>query len=375
MIGVYKILNTINNKYYIGYSKDINNRFKKHKYSLLNLKHWNLLLQRSFNKYGFDNFEFIILHVYNTIKEAQDKELEYLSNILIRCELFNLHYNNSGGDLLSHHPNKKEICERISKTAKENIKNLSNYEYNIRFKGLHGEKNGMFGKTHTEEAKQKISEAQKLIVGDKRHNYGKKLSKEHRKNLSNSVKLLRIQEKNPFYGKHHTEENKKKMSERMIGNIPVTRKAILINNIEYNSISQASKYLNINLSTISNRVKNIKFENYKYKDEQNNKKIISTKISINNILYNSVLVAINKMNLSKCLIYRRIYSTDEEDKDWFITDIKRDKRISEKGKKIIIDNINYNSIKEASIILNINECTLGNWLKSDKTKYENYNYI
>ena len=38
-----------------------------------------------------------------------DKEDEYLKNMEIRDEVYNLNYNNSGGDIISTHPNKEEI--------------------------------------------------------------------------------------------------------------------------------------------------------------------------------------------------------------------------------------------------------------------------
>ena len=84
IIGVYKILNIINLKYYIGYSINIDKRFKQHKKALENNKHLNILLQRSYNKYGIENFKFDFIHIYKTVYEAKKKELEYLENIEIR---------------------------------------------------------------------------------------------------------------------------------------------------------------------------------------------------------------------------------------------------------------------------------------------------
>ncbi len=53
-IGTYKIVNKINNKIYYGSSKHI----KKHKSQLKNNKHHCLYLQRAYNKYGANNFEY-----------------------------------------------------------------------------------------------------------------------------------------------------------------------------------------------------------------------------------------------------------------------------------------------------------------------------
>lgn len=63
--GVYIILNTLNNKYYIGSStKSINRRFQSHRASLIRGDHENARLQNSVNKHGIDNFSFEILEEY-----------------------------------------------------------------------------------------------------------------------------------------------------------------------------------------------------------------------------------------------------------------------------------------------------------------------
>lgn len=66
-----------------------------------------------------------------------------------------------------------------------------------------GEKCAMYGKHHSEESRKKMSEVKK----------GKSMSKEHYDKLSKAFKG----EKNPFYGKHHSEEQRKKWSEMRKG--------------------------------------------------------------------------------------------------------------------------------------------------------------
>jgi group I intron endonuclease len=56
--GIYFIRNTINNKIYIGRSININSRLSNHRYQLRKNQHTNKHLQRSFNKYGEQNFRF-----------------------------------------------------------------------------------------------------------------------------------------------------------------------------------------------------------------------------------------------------------------------------------------------------------------------------
>jgi len=59
--GIYKIKNTINGKIYIGSSKNIKLRWQQHKYALNHNKHHNIHLNNAWNKYGSDNFKFIII--------------------------------------------------------------------------------------------------------------------------------------------------------------------------------------------------------------------------------------------------------------------------------------------------------------------------
>jgi hypothetical protein len=64
-----------------------------------------------------------------------------------------------------------------------------------------GEKNGMFGKHHTDEVKAHLS----------RVNIGKVLSEETRQKISKVLSVTMSGENNPFYGKIHKEESKQKI--------------------------------------------------------------------------------------------------------------------------------------------------------------------
>ena len=56
--GVYQITNTVNNKFYIGSTKDIPVRIRGHKWLLKNKKHHCRKLQNAVNKYGIETFSF-----------------------------------------------------------------------------------------------------------------------------------------------------------------------------------------------------------------------------------------------------------------------------------------------------------------------------
>lgn len=410
IIGVYKISNIKDGRYYIGHSQNIEKRFKTHKYNLKRGKHINMFLQNSYNKYGLDSFTFEIIHKFDNVEKSKEKELEYLQNLEIRKELYNLNYNNDGGDMLSHHPNKKEIIEKISETLKENNSKLTKEELKDKY-GLNGEKNGMFGKTHTKEARKFFSNLHK---GNK-YSLGLKRSEETRKKISEIAKQ-RIGEKNPFFGKVHSEETRKKISEKNLGKKPKNMIKIIVDDIIYNSIAEAGRQLGLNPVVVLWRLKskNPNFDNYKYSDDnteetykinkstkirkerkkslivrkkhsEESKKMMSEnkkgkissngiKITINGVIYNSMTEASKKLNLNINTISKRVKSNDEKFDNYNYTENKKE-IISSNGIKIMIDNITYNSMTEAGIKLNLDKQTISRRVKSNDVKFENYKYV
>ncbi len=75
--GIYRILNSINGKLYIGSAVSINSRFTSHRQLLKSNKHFNIHLQTSWNKYGEENFQFDIVEV-TTLDLLQEREEFYI---------------------------------------------------------------------------------------------------------------------------------------------------------------------------------------------------------------------------------------------------------------------------------------------------------
>lgn len=92
MTGIYCFTNPINNKRYIGQSKNIEQRYLAHKARYLNLLYDNHFY-RALRKYGFDTFIFSVLEETSNLDEAEIKWIEYYDS-------FNNGYNStSGGEI------------------------------------------------------------------------------------------------------------------------------------------------------------------------------------------------------------------------------------------------------------------------------------
>lgn len=155
--GIYMILNKVNGKIYIGQALDIEgDRWKQHKSYLNGGYHVNKHLQRSWNKYDEESFEFGIL------LECEESQLNTYEQYYI-FELMTydsrVGYNkNYGGN--SGRPT-EEIRRKLSETKK-------------------GENNPNYGKHLSDETKRKLSEANKGVnnfmygkTGKNSPNYGK----------------------------------------------------------------------------------------------------------------------------------------------------------------------------------------------------------
>lgn len=95
--------------------------------------------------------------------------------------------------------------------------------------------------------------------------WGKK-AKEMKENLS-KVASTRTGEKNPFYGREHSEETKKKIALANKGKKPTNQRPVVIGGVEYPSATEASRQLNVVPATILHRIKskNPKYDRYFYK--------------------------------------------------------------------------------------------------------------
>ncbi len=167
---IYKIINVINNNYYIGSTVDFKNRKRQHLWELNNNIHDNKHLQASFNKYGKEAFSFEIIECVLDINKLIEREQYYIDSLKPQYNIRKIAESNFG-----------------YRHSEESKKKMS-----LAHKGLHcGENNGMYGKT-----------------GKDNPRFGVLLSKETKNKISNSNKgknlkksVSKIGDRNPIYGK------------------------------------------------------------------------------------------------------------------------------------------------------------------------------
>jgi group I intron endonuclease len=183
-MNIYLIKNKINGKFYIG----------KETKSNLNYFGSGLVIKKAIEKYGKRNFSKHILEICNDKKELDEKEKLWILAFNSLNEGYNLTSGGDGGDTFTFSINKEVTRRKHRLVAK-------------------GENNPFYGKKHSRETKEKISNANKEAwldpeirikyktalkgreapktawkEGSSPWNKGKKMSKEIREKISIATK-------------------------------------------------------------------------------------------------------------------------------------------------------------------------------------------
>lgn len=173
--GIYCIENKETHKKYIGQSINIYYRWSKHKGELNNHIHDNDYLQKAWDKYGQECFDFYILEECD-VKDLDTKEIYYINyyDTLNHDKGYNLKYGGQDGVVGEYGNNKRKQSlkkayqnpDLIELRRNAALKQWSNPDIKIK---IMGQNNVMYGKTHSEEARKKISEAQKGRISPQRN--------------------------------------------------------------------------------------------------------------------------------------------------------------------------------------------------------------
>lgn len=191
MSVIYRITNMANGKYYIGSADSFARRQWQHKYDLKRGQHKNPRLQAAWNKYGEEMFVFEVLEEIPVGGSQLQIEDTYLMQHVGRPECYNI---NTGAELprlgLKHTDasKAKTSASRLGKAA--------------------GEEHYRFGQTVSEEVRKKIGDAQR----------GKPKAPGRRVSEAGLAKIRAAAAAGHyagFAGKTHTAEAKAKMSRRV----------------------------------------------------------------------------------------------------------------------------------------------------------------
>lgn len=181
-----------------------------------------LRLRRAIDKYGIENFKVSILKWCSSIEELNESEREFIKeyNAQKSEEFYNISEGGDWGDV-SRGMTKEEKISWGNKIREHHI-----------------------GTKHSEETKRKISEARKGVV----------FSKE----TINKMRINNAGKNNPMYGKSHSSETKEKMSQNNAMN-----KAVIMSlngeEREFPSLKKCFEFLNktynISIGTVKTIIK------------------------------------------------------------------------------------------------------------------------
>lgn len=250
---IYKTTNLINGKIYIGKDKHNNDKYLGS----------GKILKQAIAKYGRDNFVKEVIEECEDEKTWLEREVYWIDYFNSIKEGYNIALGGNGGDTISNNPNKDEIRKRHSEKMKDP---------NVNKNKARGRKIVIKKRDDPNWINPRIGKPSSL-----------KGKPSGTKGISNPKHSKWMKENNPFRGKTHSEEHKQKLrelnskpkseetkrkiSEKLKGNKPSNMRQVEIDGVVYESLTEATRQLNLSISTIKGRLKSrsdkFKYWNYK----------------------------------------------------------------------------------------------------------------
>lgn len=252
---IYKIINLINGKFYVGSTTNQKVRFRQHRKLLRGNRHHCKHLQAAWNKYGEDKFSFAVVEEIPSSEALWEAEDRWL----------NLHVGTDGcynsgraavapwrGVYGAAHPNFGKAITSEQKTAisstlkafyaedyanhpRVGVPHTAETKAKISAAKLANPTKPWLGQERSDETKQKIGDTQR----GKAKASGRTVSEAGRDKIKANIAAGRSHMH--WVGKTHTEEAKAKMSKRIIE---------VTNNIEFSSLSAALQHYGLKMPTL-----------------------------------------------------------------------------------------------------------------------------
>ena len=215
--GVYQIINTINNKCYIGSAIVLKKRKREHWSALNRGEHANRYLQNAWNKYGGGGFEFRVIGFCRP-EDLLRMEQHLLNDVKPKYNICPIAGSALGKEVSESTRRKIRQAKKGKRPAEETGHKMSEAKKGKkRSKGVRCRiSEAQKGRKRSEETKRKIGEAKK----GNQYNLGKKLSEDTKRKMSEAQK-----------GKHHnkpSEETKRKISEALKARAQAQRRISLL---------------------------------------------------------------------------------------------------------------------------------------------------
>jgi len=231
-----------------------------------------------------ETFTFSILEQYQSInhRELIDRELFWQKkfNVVSSMEYINVGFAKRGflGNIYEQMTTEEaeKTKEKVRKTMRQKYADMSPEERKLLSDKMIGEANPNYGNKWNEEQRKAMQS--RMLEYYERHTIynkgktweelvGEDRAKEIKSMLSEQASK-KIGASNAFYGKHHTEGTKKKISQANKGRKPVNTKKVKIGNVIYEGLVEASKAIGVKPTTIWHRIhsKNLAYKDYSYID-------------------------------------------------------------------------------------------------------------
>jgi len=284
---IYKIINSSNGKFYIGSSVDFLSRKNRHLSDLRSGNHCNSHLQKAYDKYSENSFNFEILEIINTPNILIYREQFYLDLLKPYDEHVGYNISKIAGSWLGNHHSEstKKILSEKNTGYKHTMESKELMKSNS--PRLSGGAHPMYGRKHSYESIEMMKISNNKISGILHPMFGKKWDDEH----LNNFKEKSTGENNPMFGISLVDIWKEKYGQEIAihkwteanrnrslnclnkGIKPVIQKTISGKLIaEYISITEAGNKTNINLGSITQVCKGNRKNAGGYKWEYKNNK-------------------------------------------------------------------------------------------------------